>query len=447
MHIPSLVNKARKPKFELHLKIYDLNNVPLVSGVSQIKWHLPHSIHTEHRGRTPKAPIANHRVDYNYGKVVPVRISIDKNNNLAECLIEFEVLQEFNAGGVRDEKISLGKITLNLSEYIEESEAILRETGSTGRPSIGERMVDKTFGHSRKRSSASGITVGLGLAATNSAGGDASGTSPTSTNKAPSIADAPQDVEDGVVRRYLMQESKVNSTVKISILMIQLDGERNFVAPPLKTAPVFGGIAGILAGEQVEDPSSDHPPHQLPALTKSRDASEVQDMYRRALAASWARQPGELPADACVEDVFSGGDGWKAGGSDRNTSKGGRRVGFPRDDSGSASGDELDNYDMGATLRPSDARRIRHHMRNHSGASNRSTHTVTAGGKQGSPRHKRPELKEERSGGRSRSESLASLATTIGSERGRDGFKRANEADEFEVRDDLVAWRLPEAVS
>ena len=46
---------------------------------------------------------------------------------------------------------------------------------------------------------------------------------------------------------------------------------------------------------------------------------------------------------------------------------------------------------------------------------------------------------------RSRSESAASLAPTMGSsERGRrDGFKRAREVDEFEVREDLVAWAVP----
>lgn len=60
------------------------------------------------------------------------------------------------------------------------------------------------------------------------------------------------DGEEGVVRRYLMQESKINSTLKIGISMKQIEGERNFVAPPLKTAAVFGGIAGIMAGEQVE---------------------------------------------------------------------------------------------------------------------------------------------------------------------------------------------------
>jgi len=62
-----------------------------------------------------------------------------------------------------------------------------------------------------------------------------------------------QDGEDGITRRYLMQESKINSTMKIGISMKQLDGERNFIAPPLKTALVFGGIAGIMDFEQAED--------------------------------------------------------------------------------------------------------------------------------------------------------------------------------------------------
>jgi hypothetical protein len=33
------------------------------------------------------------------------------------------------------------------------------------------------------------------------------------------------------------------------------------------------------------------------------------------------------------------------------------------------------------------------------------------------------------------------------SERGRTGFKKAHEVDEFEMKDDLIAWRLPEKVS
>ena len=59
------------------------------------------------------------------------------------------------------------------------------------------------------------------------------------------------DGEDmGITRRYLMQQSKINSTLKLSIYMKQTEGDKNFVAPPLKTAQVFSGIAGIMLGEQ-----------------------------------------------------------------------------------------------------------------------------------------------------------------------------------------------------
>jgi N-terminal C2 in EEIG1 and EHBP1 proteins len=157
-----------------------------------VKWHLPASTAAEHRGRTEKSNIKDHKVSWDYMRTIPIRLTIDKSNNLQESLIHFEVVQDYSSGA-RGEKITLGFINLNLAEYIEESENV--------------------------------------------------------------------DVEEGVVRRYLMQESKINSTLKIGIAMKQVDGERNFTAPPLKSAPVFGGIAGIIAGEQAEQDelSSEHP--------------------------------------------------------------------------------------------------------------------------------------------------------------------------------------------
>ncbi|KAK4041758.1 N-terminal C2 in EEIG1 and EHBP1 proteins-domain-containing protein [Parachaetomium inaequale] len=504
-----IVNKARKPKFDVHIKISDLNNVPLVSGVSMIKWHLPHSIHREHRGQTQKCPILNHRVEYTYSKVVPVRIGIDRNNNLSECPIEFEVVQEFSAGGIagaagRDEKITLGTIRLNLSEYVEESEAVLRD-GSTAN-ALREALTSSNQkpAHHRKRSSLSNVVPAAGAEA-----------SPRSSRDDERPA---ADVQDGLVRRYLMQDSKINSTLKISILMVQVDGERNYVAPPPKSAPVFGGIAGFVAGDAFEpvDVGATTPGHAPSSFTgKSRDMFEVQDMYRRALAASWASQPGELPADQCIENIFGGGEGFgappphshggargvghsrhhhhhhhhtaTATGDHGSRGGGGGGAGIddndtPRSHSGSASGDEENNGggDMMGTLRPRDVARLRRHLRDQSVASDRSAATVLGGSgggggggdrdfDRGSSRgiglavngtallrepfpsfhHRREESKITHDGGglRSRSSSLVSLATatTLGSERdrGREGFKRAREVDEFEVRDDLVAWSVP----
>ena len=89
--------------------------------------------------------------------------------------------------------------------------------------------------------------------------------------------------------------------------MRQIEGDRNYHAyvkhivasvvhpdtchrPPLRTAPVFGGIAGIMSQEVPEAPDD---AGQMPSLSsKSRETGEMQDMYRRTLAASWAAQPG-----------------------------------------------------------------------------------------------------------------------------------------------------------
>lgn len=496
---------------KLVAQIYDLNNVPLVTGVSFIKWHLPHSISSEHRGRTPKCPIADHRVEYNYGKVIPIRIGIDKNSNLVECPIEFEILQEFSSSGPLSaggaaavvgggtEKINLGVVRVNLSEYVEESEALLRSsrrvsfTGSDlGRP----LTATSTSGHSRKRSSMSlgGSTIGSeSLLAKSVSSHHTSGTAGDDTLKPPTLP----DVEEGVVRRYLMQDSKINSTLKVGILMVQIDGERNYIAPPLKTAPVFGGIAGLMASGDAAgslEPPADitsgptgngdgSAPEALGSMAgKSRDLYEVQDMYRRALAASWASQPGEMPADECIEDIFSGGDGFRDESKKKKkkhqtttsssldadhtpksskTSKSGSGNSPPRGNTtpgkspaSSGSGDD----ELTGTLRPHHLARLRQHFHRNGGekttafpafkGSGPADSTPTAEGNGPSvhfhPRgHRREESKEERPS--SRSESLASLATTLGSsERGRDrdGFRKPREVQEFDVREDMVAWTM-----
>ncbi|KAK2600782.1 hypothetical protein N8I77_010290 [Diaporthe amygdali] len=505
-----LINKARR--------IYDLNNVPLVQGVSLIKWHLPHSIHSEHRGRTGKCPIANHRVEYGYGKVIPVRVGIDKSNNLSECLIEFEVLQEFSThGGIpgRSETITLGKVTLNLSEYVEESETVVREApfrrrgpsvGSTANTSAGNAA--NGAHHTRKRSSLSQhspITPDSNVSPTSTALPSKPNSSEATNNKAPSINEPATDqhVEEGVIRRYLMQDSKINSTLKIGILMMQVDGERNFSAPPLKTAAVFGGIAGMVteaaggAGgvasgpdsaaaefghlhlqDDTQDPSGGNLSAQFSIGKnngKSRDVYELQDMYRRALAASWACQPGELPADECIEDIFEGGDGFGEpdGGSPvapstagdatprghhshhrsrHSLSRIGGRLGLRREDSSSAGDDDF--------LRPSDRRGMggqkRQHSRHGSGESvntvtGRHDHAPHHNGLRAGSGHRRDgskdSLRAPSTGGmRGRSESLSSLAATIESERGRSGFKSTKEVNEFDVREDMVAWKLPGTV-
>lgn len=159
----------------------------------------------------------------------------------------------------------------------------------------------------------------------------------------------------------------------------------------------------------------------MPALSnKSRDNGELQDMYRRSLAASWASTGHELPADECVEDIFHGGDGWK----DTKHSKP-----LPSH----FDGDDNSN----------DERRMMHHHRTNSGSSTKSQSTITA--KRGPRSGHRPSNSRNNI---ARSKLTAGNDTSSENSPGRNrtNHVREHEVDEFEVREDLIAWRLPNAV-
>lgn len=138
------------------LQIIDINNVPLGKGTVMVRWRLPSHSANEHQGHTEKATLTDHRANWNYERALQVRLTIDRTSILQECEVNFEILQEFSSSPM-SEKIVLGKIKLNLAEYVDKAED-----------------------------------------------------------------------DEGIVRRYLMFDSKVNSTVKIGIAMRQLEGDRNF---------------------------------------------------------------------------------------------------------------------------------------------------------------------------------------------------------------------------
>ncbi|KAH7037215.1 N-terminal C2 in EEIG1 and EHBP1 proteins-domain-containing protein [Microdochium trichocladiopsis] len=411
----SLINKGRKPKFELHLTIYDLSNVPFKQGSSTVKWHLPHSMHAEHRGRTDKATTdwLTHRATYNYTKVVPVRIAIDRANNLAECAIEFEVLHDFpSPPGVKPDKGTIGTVRLNLSEYVEESEVYSRRrsVGAVGASRVvgGMENAKEKIAHGLHSSHGVSRHRRSGSAKSYSSSGDLGpGDVSRAIDERNELPDDPI-VEEGIIRRYLMHDCKINSTLKIGILMVQVDGDRNYAAPPLRSAPMFGGIAGIVGDQEsyslpVAEPSSTESALAASlgetsnfSIIGSHDATELVDMYRRALAASYSCMPGELPADECIEDIFMGGDG--SGSAlypatyttgvpredqrfDKSPPRHDHRRALRDDESNtsartSGSGSPSDDFNS-ATLRPSEAQRARSHMRQHSGGSDKSALTVT----------------------------------------------------------------------
>jgi N-terminal C2 in EEIG1 and EHBP1 proteins len=109
-------------------------------------------------------------------------------------------------------------------------------------------------------------------------------------------------------RRYLLQESKMNSTIKVTLSVLHVEGSREYVTPPLKKAQMFHGITNLLADSK-----------DLPQISRGIEQQNIkailhsptEDIYRRTFAAQWRVQAGELTPSDVVEDIFKGGSGWK----------------------------------------------------------------------------------------------------------------------------------------
>lgn len=78
--------------------------------------------------------------------------------------------------------------------------------------------------------------------------------------------------------------------------------------PPLKSATVFGGIARVV---HAAEPGDSEELGHLPSITtKSREVADMQEMYRRTLAASWTSRARDLPVDKLIEELFAGSSCW-----------------------------------------------------------------------------------------------------------------------------------------
>ncbi|PLN83232.1 N-terminal C2 in EEIG1 and EHBP1 proteins-domain-containing protein [Aspergillus taichungensis] len=342
----AFVPKNRRPRFEFILRIIDLNNVPLVSGTAFVKWRLPSSNAAEHHGHTDKAVILDHRASWHYERALQVRLTIDRNQSLHDCEVHFDVIQEFATGGHNDKDL-LGRIRLNLAEYVDKS-----------------------------------------------------------------------DDDEGIVRRYLMQDSKINSTLRIGIVMRQVEGDRNFTTPPLRSAMVFGGITGVVSSEQ-GDP--DDLGRQPSIYTQTREAADLQDMYRRTLAASWNSRSDDMPADKLIEELFSGGVSWS---SDTRDSPVGKQA---NDDLRLSDETRAKRTSSGNRLSPSFERRPRsassmHALRNDA----KSLQEISLG--------------MDRTSGKG--ESIERKLYDSGKGKAWKSRRNEHEVSEFDVREDLRSWAV-----
>lgn len=105
---------ASRPKFDISIQVNELLNIPLVSGRCWVRWYVRDSPKPDARGRTPQIPVREHRALWDHGIKLQARIGIGRMNVLKEFVLIFDVMWDQNG----TDKLLLGKVEVNLSEYI-----------------------------------------------------------------------------------------------------------------------------------------------------------------------------------------------------------------------------------------------------------------------------------------------------------------------------------------
>ena len=154
----------------------------------------------------------------------------------------------------------------------------------------------------------------------------------------------------------------------------------------------------------------------------------MRELYRRTLAADWTCQPGEMSADKIIEDIFAGGDGWGTAGENGDEGLHSDRSG-PVQDGGSLSDGET------RALKNSK-------QRNWSGLFARKNQKQRSVPER-IDRVEALEVPGRNTAARSRG-SLEQQIKEMKVEVEKRRSRQAHELDEFEVREDLRCWHLPE---
>lgn len=162
----------------------------------------------------------------------------------------------------------------------------------------------------------------------------------------------------------------------------------------------------------------------MPSIsTKTREISKLQDMYRQTLAASWAAQVGELPADKCIEEIFAGGDGWGGKGPGSNLAGANESMhdSYGNDSDGDRKTIRGHHRRSSPRYRPS----LHAHSSHHHTSSRDDTQTASQSSVSG-----RASIEQQ---------VQSSNAGSIASDYAR---VRSHEVDEFAAREDLRSWEI-----
>ncbi|EEB09443.1 fungal protein [Schizosaccharomyces japonicus yFS275] len=114
-------------------------------------------------------------------------------------------------------------------------------------------------------------------------------------------------------RRYLLAESKVNATLRLSVQIQQLSGNADFeVTKTLNKPLVFSGITGLLTeGKEFRKREEDvGVSSNIAASEMERMLSSIKTFTEQTKNYYMHSSSNDFNSDQIVDDIYAGGNGW-----------------------------------------------------------------------------------------------------------------------------------------
>lgn len=276
-----------RPKFVLSLGIHELTNIPSPVGECYVKWHMKERSISSFKGKTKLAHIRDYKVVWGHSTQALMKIGLTKNHQLKDKTLVLCVYQlpphqhhHHHHHNGKDEAIRSRSPTI-ISDINQLSQDISNHQNEKSK---------KTY---------------LGK---------------VEINLSEFV-----NFEESKTNRYLLKEAKINAVLHVEIRMEAVEGQNiDYNAPQLKSK----GLSSVFNSETSSFPDSGTSPissHHGSNL-KSGSASSsnnrlhkslaisndpvISKLYENTFDISWDYRPGEYNIVECIDDIFSGGDGW-----------------------------------------------------------------------------------------------------------------------------------------
>ncbi|SMN21298.1 similar to Saccharomyces cerevisiae YBL086C Protein of unknown function [Maudiozyma saulgeensis] len=331
-------SKSRRPKFLFYLQVNELVNIPQTSGYCYVKWNIrdgtgsnknstslvgddkQYKVSNQSKGLTSRVKVTHHRAQWNYklDRPIQLKLQVDRNKNIHRKDLVLDIYFEFindnnpttttsttnsngNGGNVTNNlqekisnKIQLGRVIINLTEYIREDEMPITNRFLLKNSKVNS-IINVTLQMKLIRGTYTDFNLmhlgnGNSIFTNNNSIKNGSGPSSNSKNKI-----QPLTLLDTHGTSDLSGTTSSSSPRKSS-------HSSNGMSPLTPDGIIGGGPLTLKSGQSSTTKG-------LSTISTSMNPL-VDSLYAKTFHLPWDPRPNELSPRECVEDIVKGGDGW-----------------------------------------------------------------------------------------------------------------------------------------